>query len=110
MRDFIDAYLDSELENWDFGTNKINIIDHRRLAELLVGVRPERFVLGPVQALDKKINTFLGNLYELSGHEYSMVINRVDQVSGITWWKPLSIKFMKIVKEIFTNKDYQEEN
>jgi len=64
----------SVIQKWNFKNSKFTIIDHRRLSELLVRVFPKMYKIGQPMAINKSINDFLVNLYELTWTDYNKLL------------------------------------
>lgn len=53
MLDYVKLFMDGKVEEWDYSQLQITLMDHRRLAEVLVKVFPNDFVLFHPEALNK---------------------------------------------------------
>lgn len=70
-------------------------MDHRRLSELLVNLYPKEYIIYSPYSIQKDINDFLTNLYILSNSDYKSLLESLDSISGITFWKTFKIKYQR---------------
>lgn len=86
---YIEYYKTNQLYRFDFAKSKINIIDHRRLTQMLLSHNPTKYLPvkedGPYDFL-KQGREFLKDIYSLPPEEYQRIteeqVNRYYQ----TWW------------------------
>jgi hypothetical protein len=96
---FIHCFVNDELGNWNFFTHKISIADHRRLAELLLRLSPEKYALYHPQALNNSINEFLLRIYELPPEDYQIMMGCIDSLAKYSWWKPIRVKYEHLLRD-----------
>lgn len=68
IKSFVRLFLESRMQEWKHNGLKITLMDHRRLAIVLVNIFPQEYVIYEPQSLNKDINDFLVNLYLLNCH------------------------------------------
>jgi hypothetical protein len=89
--DFVRKFTASQLEDFDFQRFPITVLDHRRLAELCVLLRPEKYSIGEIGTEDQKLDVFVRTMYDEPASEYTRVCNRVDDISKLIWWRELML-------------------
>lgn len=93
MKKFLNLFTHNTLQQWNFRANKITILDHRRLSELLCKLNPKRYKICTPLALDKQISGFLTSLYGLSIEEHQAMLNVVDGISRVDIWRILEVRY-----------------
>lgn len=96
---FIHCFADDELGSWNYSTHKISIADHRRIAELLVRLSPDKYTLLHPQALNHSINEFLLRIYELPPEDYQIMMGCIDGYAKYSWWKPIRVKYEHLLRD-----------
>ena len=61
----MNCFLGQQIEKWDFKNHKIVLSDHRRLASLLIKLKPTAYTLSNPESLDWDVSEFLKGIYDL---------------------------------------------
>lgn len=56
---------------------------------------PKEYTIGPPMALNNSISVFLISMYELTEKEYNTMLNIIDELSNLSLWRTLKIKYPK---------------
>jgi hypothetical protein len=60
-----------------------------------VKVFPEDYVLYQPHALQREVKDFLANLYLLTSNDYTTLVDSLDAVSEVDFWKSFKVRFQE---------------
>lgn len=89
--DFISKFKSGKLRKFDYASFPFTLLDHRRLAELLVSICPQDYCIEEVERSKDDAGEFLRNIYSLDSKEYYELYMKIDHTSKILWWSEIMV-------------------
>lgn len=89
QKQYLECFNNRCLNRFDFSRAKINIIDHRRLTDMLVEHNSDVYVsVRPEAPFDyvKEVREFLSNIYALPAEEYKALLDEQVNKYYQSWW------------------------